>query len=97
MSDAFSIGIQRAAPNTIDPIQRGGVARRGLLDNVVEIEWWGLRQMLTGGDRSGILFTDFKAAFPSLIVEWILAVLSAMGVPGEVRGFFGELYRATLL
>eukprot|EP00959_Pyramimonas_sp_CCMP1952_P278251 5817177-Pyramimonas_sp.AAC.1 len=49
--------------------------------------------MLTGGDRSGILFTDFKAAFPSLIVSWILAVLDAMGVPGEVCGFYRELYR----
>eukprot|EP00959_Pyramimonas_sp_CCMP1952_P131977 2759404-Pyramimonas_sp.AAC.1 len=34
LSDAFSIGLQRAAPTVIGAIQRGGVARRGLLDNV---------------------------------------------------------------
>ena len=65
LSDAFSVELTRAAPETIDPIQRGGIAERGLLDNVVDIEWWGLRQWLTGVDSSGILCTDFRAAFPS--------------------------------
>ena len=53
----------------------------------------GLRQWLTGGDRSGIRFTDFRVAFPSLLTSWMIAVLAAMGVPDEVRGFYTELYR----
>ena len=81
LRDDFSVGLTRAAPETIDPIQRGGIAGRGLLDNVVDIEWWGLRPWLTGGGRSGILFTDFRAAFPSLLTSWMIAVLAAMGFP----------------
>ena len=93
LSDAFSVGLTRAASETIDPIQRGGIAGRRLLDNVVGIEWWGLRQWLTGGGRAGSLFTDIRAAFPSLLISWIAVVLATMGVPDEVRGFYAEFYR----
>ena len=62
------------------------------MDNIVEGEWWGLKQLMTGADNSGILLTDFKAAFPSLFVPWLLAVLEAMGVHPAVLGFYKALY-----
>eukprot|EP00959_Pyramimonas_sp_CCMP1952_P009178 191345-Pyramimonas_sp.AAC.1 len=83
LSDALSLGLNDVAPETEDVSQRGGVRGRNILDNVVEVEQWGLIQHMCGRDMAGVLFADFKAAFPSILTEWIFAVLVAMGVPSE--------------
>ena len=64
-----------------------------MLDNVAEVERWGLLQHMRGFDKSGILFTDFRAAFPSILSSWMFKVLRAMGVPCAVIGFYVSLYR----
>eukprot|EP00959_Pyramimonas_sp_CCMP1952_P107708 2252083-Pyramimonas_sp.AAC.1 len=46
---------------------------------------------MCGRDKAGVLFTDFKAAFPSIRAEWVFAVLVAMGVPSETVGFLQAL------
>eukprot|EP00959_Pyramimonas_sp_CCMP1952_P450045 9423224-Pyramimonas_sp.AAC.1 len=82
-SDAFCLAPNDVAPETVDVSQRGGVRGRNILDNVVEVETWGLIQHMCGRDKAGVLFADFKAAFPSILAEWIFAVLVAMGIPSE--------------
>ena len=39
-----------------------------------------------------MLLTDFRAAFPSVFVSWVIAVLSRMGFPLFVVSFFSMLY-----
>eukprot|EP00959_Pyramimonas_sp_CCMP1952_P458772 9477183-Pyramimonas_sp.AAC.1 len=46
---------------------------------------------MCGRDKAGVLFADFKAAFPSILAEWIFAVLVAMGVRSETVDFFKAL------
>eukprot|EP00959_Pyramimonas_sp_CCMP1952_P166381 3477490-Pyramimonas_sp.AAC.1 len=65
------MGLNDVAPATVDVSQRGGVRGRNILGNVVEVEKWGLIQHMCGRDKAGVLFTDFKAAFPSILAEWI--------------------------
>eukprot|EP00959_Pyramimonas_sp_CCMP1952_P004958 103868-Pyramimonas_sp.AAC.1 len=46
---------------------------------------------MCGRDKAGVLFAGFKAAFPSILAEWIFAVWVAVGVPSETVGFFRAL------
>eukprot|EP00959_Pyramimonas_sp_CCMP1952_P103937 2172713-Pyramimonas_sp.AAC.1 len=64
-----------------------------MLGNVVSAESWGIQQDLLGHERAGMLLTDFAAAFPSILVGFMLAVLQSMGVPSFVLGFYTLLYR----
>ena len=43
----------------------------------------------TGG---AIVLFDFKAAFPSLSIEFLMAVLELMGMPGAARNLIAALY-----
>ena len=74
-------------------MQKGGVKGRKIMDHVIMAEARGLEVALQGNSRAGNLLTDFVAAFPSLIVEWVLAVLVAMEVPPDVVAFVSKLYR----
>ena len=68
--------------------RRGGVKGRNILGNVAEVEQRGPLQHMRGFDKAGILFTDFKAAYPSIFSAWIFNVLQVIGVPSAAVGFY---------
>eukprot|EP00959_Pyramimonas_sp_CCMP1952_P438350 9177055-Pyramimonas_sp.AAC.1 len=65
-----------------------------MVANIVEAEAWGLEQYARGRDNAGLLMTDFCAAFPSLATQWLLHVLTRMGISSAVIRFFTLLYQA---
>ena len=58
----------------IHPSQRC-IPSRQMTDNIFEIDTTALAHVACSPKESGILFTDFAAAYPSVSHSWILSVL----------------------
>eukprot|EP00959_Pyramimonas_sp_CCMP1952_P274448 5737111-Pyramimonas_sp.AAC.1 len=48
---------------------------------VVRAESWALSERVLENGKSSLVLTDHSAAFPSISIDWFLAVSEAMGVP----------------
>ena len=57
-----------------------------MTDNIFEIETTALAQ------ESGILLTDFAAAYPSVNHSWIFSVLENTGLPGSLCRFLRSIF-----
>eukprot|EP00959_Pyramimonas_sp_CCMP1952_P364520 7633423-Pyramimonas_sp.AAC.1 len=78
---AIASPLTQVSTHTILESQTGGAPGRSILDNTIACEGDGLLAHIEGRDDAAQLFTDFKAAFPSLIIELAFFVLQSMGVP----------------
>eukprot|EP00959_Pyramimonas_sp_CCMP1952_P384796 8064644-Pyramimonas_sp.AAC.1 len=54
--------------------QAGCGSGRSILDNITEREGDGVCAHLEGQDKAAQLITDFRAACPSLMIQWLLFV-----------------------
>ncbi|CAK0897877.1 unnamed protein product [Prorocentrum cordatum] len=85
-SAAVASPLNAVAADVVDCSQRGPVAGRSLIDDLVEsdarCQLWGNLRGLMG---SGAVLLDFKQAFPSVFYDRVAAVLDRLGVPVCVR------------
>ena len=70
----------------IHPSQRC-IFSRQMTDNIFEIETTALAHVACAPQESGVLLTDFAAAYPSVNHSWIFSVLENTGLPGFLCRF----------
>ena len=63
-----------------------------MTDNIFEIETTALAHVACAPQESGILVTDFAAAYPSVNHSWIFSVLENTGLPGFLCRFLRSVY-----
>jgi hypothetical protein len=97
VSKFFALAVNRplaqVAALTVHPRQRGFVAGRSLLDNVIEVEGYAQAYTISDAADPAILLFDIAAAFPSLAHQWLFVVLRRMKVPRFMIMCIQELYR----
>eukprot|EP00959_Pyramimonas_sp_CCMP1952_P377276 7902084-Pyramimonas_sp.AAC.1 len=62
------------------------------MDSIIVCEGDGVSAHLEWQRKSAQLFAYSRAAFPSLLVQWLLFVLSRMGIPRWAVNVFANLY-----
>jgi hypothetical protein len=96
-SKFFALAVNRplaqVASLTTHPRQRGFIAGRSLVDNVIEIEGLGQSYAIADAPDPAILLFDIAAAFPSLAHQWLFVVLRKMRIPKFMIKCIQELYR----
>ena len=65
-----------------------------MTDNIFEIETTALAHVACAPQESGVLLTDFAAAYPSVNHSWIFSVLDNTGLPDFLCRFLQSFYRA---
>ena len=63
-----------------------------MTDNIFETETTALAHVACAPQESGILLTDFAAAYPSVNHSWILSVLEKTELPGFICRFLRSIY-----
>ena len=63
-----------------------------MTDNIFEIETNALAHVACAPQESGILLTDFAAAYPSVNHSWIFSVLENTGLPDFLCRFLRSIY-----
>ena len=88
ISGATHYLIKRPLAARAAPQQNGFVFGRNFINNVVDLD---TRARCFAMDRSLslpiMLFTDFGAAFPSVVHQWLFMVLDSPGIPIGLRNF----------
>ena len=64
-----------------------------MTDNIFEIETAALARVVCAPQESGVLLTDFAAAFPSVNHTWIFSVLENIGLPDLLCRFLRSNHR----
>ena len=90
---ALAQPLNAVAAEVVDPIQKGFIKGRSLVDNIVLFDghllgWAGALGQVNAG---GCLF-DFAQAFLSVFHRWICRVLGKMGLPNKILTAIKELY-----
>ena len=67
-----------------------------MTDNIFEIETTALAHVACAPQESGILLTDFAAAYPSVNHSWIFSVLENTGLHAFLCRFLRSIYRASI-
>ena len=70
----------------IHPSQRC-ISSRQMTDNIFEIETTALAHVACAPQESGVLLTDFAAAYPSVNHSWIFSVIENTGLPAFLCRF----------
>ncbi len=73
------------------PLQPGFSAGRSMLSNVIDIGEEMVRIALHE-EAGAAIFFDFQAAFPSVLHEYLHAVLRHLGLPAWLLNFVEALY-----
>ena len=63
------------------------------VSEVFEIETAALAHVAWAPQESGVLLTDFAAAYPSVKHSWILSVVEKTDLPEFIRRFLRDIYR----
>ena len=79
----------------IHPSQRC-ICTRQITDNIFEIETTALAHVACAPQDSGVLLTDFAAAYPSVNHSWIFSVLENTGLPDFLFRFLRSIYRDSI-
>ena len=67
-----------------------------MTDNIFEIETTVLAHVACAPQDSGVVLTDFAAAYPSVNHSWIFSVLENNGLPGFLCRFLRSIYRDSI-
>ena len=91
LANAVRLLIEPAVGPRVLEIQRGFIAGRSMLSNLVDIEEAAVRTACSphGG---GAIFFDFAAAFPSIEHSFLRAVFESLNWPCWLRTFIDVLY-----
>ena len=79
----------------IHPSQRC-ISSRQMIDNIFEIETSALHHVACAPQDSGVLLTDFAAAYPGVNHSWIFSVLENTGLPDFLCRFLRSIYRDSI-
>ena len=64
-----------------------------MTDNIFEIETTALAHVACAPQESGVLLTDFAAAYPSVNHSWIFSVIENTGLPTFLCRFLRSIYK----
>ena len=79
----------------IHPSQRC-ISSRQVTDNIFEIETTALAHVACAPQESGVLLTDFAAAYPSDNHSWIFSVIENTGLPYFLCRFLRSIYKDSI-
>ena len=88
LTSAICRGLHWYTMRCIHPSQRCISSRH----NIFEIETTALAHVACSPQESGILLTDFSAAFPSVNHTWILSVIEKTELPDFISRFLRSIY-----
>ena len=87
LTSAICRGLHWYTTQCIHPSQRC-ISTRQMTDSIFEIETTALAHVACAPQDSGVLLTDFAAAYPSVNHSWIFSVLENTGVPDLLCLFY---------
>ena len=87
----FNVVLSRVACRSCYKNQFGFVQNRLMWDAILLLESFTLH-LTKRHANAGMLFIDYKAAFPSVRHAWLRRVFAAMGFPGSFTDAFMQLY-----
>ena len=67
-----------------------------MTDNIFEIETAALAHVACAPQESGVLLTDFAAAYPNVNHSWIFSVIENSGSPAFLCRFLRSIYRYSI-
>ena len=91
ITTAICFGLHRYSIRCIHPAQRC-ISSSQMTDHIFEVETTALAHVACATRDSGILVTDFAAAYPSVNHSWIFHVLEKAEVPGFSCRFLRVIY-----
>ena len=91
LANAVRLRMEPILERWISPMQRGFLSGRSMLPNVIDVEEAMMHTALTEEEGAAISF-DFKAAFPSVLHEFIISV-QHIGIPQFLMTFITALYQ----
>ena len=92
LTSAICRGLHWYTMRCIHPSQRC-ISSRQMTDNIVEIETTALAHVACAPQDSGVLLTDFAAAYPSVNHSWMFSVHENTGLLGFLCRFLRSIYR----
>ena len=95
LTSAICRGLLWYTKRCIHPSQRC-ISSRQMTDNIFEIETTALPHVACAPQGSGVLLTDFAAAYPSVNHSWIFSVLENTGLPGFLCHFLRSIYKDSI-
>ena len=87
LTSAICRGLHWYTTQCIHPSQRC-ISTRQMTDSIFEIETTALAHVACAPQDSGVLLTDFAAAYPSVNHSWIFSVLENTGLPDLLCLFY---------
>ena len=95
LTSAICRGLHWYTKQCIHPSQRC-ISKRHMTDNIFEIETTALAHVACAPQESGVLLTDFAAAYPSVNHSWIFSVLENTGLPDFLCRLLRSIYRDSI-
>ena len=95
LTTAICRGLHWHTMRCVNPSQRC-ISSRQMTDNILEVETTALSHVACAPRESGILLTDFAAAYPSVNHSWIFHVLEKAELPEFTCRFLRMLYRNSI-
>ena len=95
ITTAIGFGLHRCSIRCIHPTQRC-TSSREMTDKIFEVETTALAHVTCATRDSGILLTDFAAAYPSVNPSWIFHVLEKADLPEFICQFLRMIYRNSM-
>ena len=83
--------LRSSLATSASPLQNGFLFRRNFLNNIVDLDTHA-RVYSMQPSLPVLLFTDFGAAFPSLIQQWLFLVLQRSGFPSGLISFLEGIH-----
>ena len=72
------------------------ISSRQMTDNIFELETTALAHVACAPQESGVLLTDFAAAYPSVNHSWIFSVLENTRLPDFLCRFLRSIYKDSI-
>ena len=95
LTSAICRGLHWYTMRYIHPSQRC-ISSRQMTDNIFEIETIALAHVACAPQESGVLLTDFAAAYPSVNHSWIFSVLENAGLPDFLCRFLRSICKDSI-
>ena len=91
LANTVCLRIEPVLERSITPMQRGFLPGRSMLANVIDVDEQTMVSALEESEPAAVFF-DFKAAFPSVLHEFLFSVLRRIGIPTAIMAFITCLY-----
>ena len=91
LANAARLRWERLLNPWISPQQQGFLGNRSILKNVLDIDYAAMTTALTNNQGALVLF-DFASAFPSISQDYMLDLLTKLGVPQNAMNMIRALY-----